>query len=177
MKQIGTILTLAAAIALPCAPATAKSRAERPPLTAEQVAAATRYALPHLYSSLQTQCSPVLSSNGYLALNRERLAKKFTDGADENWVLARDVLFQFSGQDADSAMADLPDEALKPFVDGMIGVMIAGKIKPADCDTAERVLETLDPMPADNVAQLIGVVVEKAEQSKRNKRQSRIKGE
>ena len=64
----------------------------------------------------------------------------------------------------DSAMlAEMPDDALKPFVTALLQQMVATEIKPAQCVDVERGLELIDPLPADNIAGLIGFMVEMAE--------------
>ena len=65
------------------------------------------------------------------------------------WLLLHPPLFEVMG-----------DAELRPFVNSLIGNLVAQEIKTDDCLAVERGLEILDPLPADNVAQLIGFLVE-----------------
>ena len=72
-----------------------------------------------------------------------------------------------------SAMLEMMgDEALRPFVDSLIASMVAQEIKPDSCGDIERGLEILDPLPAENVADLIGFAVEMAQRDKADEEQA-----
>jgi hypothetical protein len=60
-------------------------------------------------------------------------------------------------------IAALPEESLRPFVDGLVGQMIAGEIKPDSCGKIERGLELLAPLPPENVAGLFAFIAELTE--------------
>ena len=57
-------------------------------------------------------------------------------------------------------IAALPESSLRPFVDGLVGQMIAGEIKPDSCDKIERGMELLSPLPPENIAGLLAFVAE-----------------
>lgn len=133
--------------------------------SSSEIEGAVRFGLPALFEGYRASCSAQLSPDGYVAQNADRLAAKFTEGADAHWPAAKATLSTLSNdQGMDSAMlADLPDEALKPFVTALLQQMVAAEIKPSQCIDVERGLELIDPLPADNIAGLIGLVVEMAE--------------
>lgn len=133
-------------------------------ITAEEVAPAIRYAMPRLYRGVQERCADTLDPAGFMATNDERLFAKYSEGADAHWAAARDGLVALAseGEDDGSAeiFAQLPDEAIKPFVDAAIPALLASEIKLEDCAMIEELMEVVDPLPADNFAQLIGLIVE-----------------
>ena len=153
-----------AALALLTAPAGAQ--AAKPDISPVAAQAAARYALPQLLSGLRATCGPKLSANGYLARNGEALQARFAQGADAAWPAARVALMQLGSQDK-SGMArmfgQMPDSALKPFVDATITAMVASKLKAENCPDIERGLELLAPLPPENIAGLVGFFFEMAE--------------
>jgi len=130
-----------------------------------EIEGAVRFGLPALFAGYRATCSAQLSPDGYVAQNADRLVAKFADGADAHWPAAKAALSTLGDdQGMDSAMlAQMPDDALKPFVTALLQQMVATEIKPTQCIDVERGLELIDPLPADNIAGLIGFMVEMAE--------------
>jgi hypothetical protein len=62
--------------------------------------------------------------------------------------------------------AQMPDSALRPFIDAMISSMVATKIKADNCADVERGLELLAPLPPENIAGIIGFVIELSDKDK-----------
>ena len=144
-------------------PAQAQSNADP-----EEIASAVRFGLPALFEGYRTRCSATLSPEGFVAQNAERLAAKFADGADARWPEAKGALLSLGTDEGlePDLVAGMPDEALKPFVTGILQQMAATEIQPDQCSDVERGLELLDPLPADNIAGLIGFIVEIAGDTK-----------
>lgn len=132
------------------------------------IQSAVRYGLPALFAGFRATCSAELADDGYVARNADRLAAKFAQGADAHWPAARETLFmlgQDEGMDREM-LREMPDDALKPFVTALLQQMVATEVKPAQCPDIERGLELIDPLPADNIAGVIGFMVEMAEHDK-----------
>lgn len=68
-----------------------------------------------------------------------------------------------AGMDMKAMLSAMPEDALRPFVDALVGQMIAEQIKGESCGKIERGLELLSPLPSDNVGGLIAFVVELAD--------------
>ncbi len=132
----------------------------------EAFEAAALYALPHLLSGLRASCSDRLAPSGYLGTRGEALQAKFARGAEGSWSAAKVVLLEL-GAEKDPEMAQafstLPDESLRPFVDGLLTTIVATEIKPEQCGDVERGLELLAPMPVENIAGLVGFIVDLSE--------------
>jgi hypothetical protein len=141
-------------------------------LTPEATQAAVRYALPHLLSGVRATCGTRLSSKGFLATNGDAMLARFSQGSDAAWPAARVALLQLGKKD-NSGMAQMfdqmPDSALKPFVDATISAMVATKLKVENCTDVERGLELLAPLPPENIAGLVGFVIEMAERDDKAK--------
>jgi hypothetical protein len=162
MKRIAAIAALAA-LALPAA---AQARAD---LSPEATQAAVRYALPHLLAGIRSSCGPKLAQSGYLARNGAALLDRYSQGSEAAWPAARTALMALGGEkNAEMAqmLGQMPDSALKPFVDATISSMVATRLKVEDCDEVERGLELLAPLPPENIAGLAGFLLEMADRDK-----------
>lgn len=131
------------------------------------VASAARYAMPHVVSGIRTSCAPSLAPDGYLMANGDELVAKFADGSEAAWPGAKALLLEMASDDGENEgaqfIAQLPDESLKPFVDGILTTMVVNEIDEGQCADIERGLELLDPLPAENVSGLIGFILEMVE--------------
>lgn len=157
-------LASAALAALSLTLLSAPAHAQSQPGGAE-IESAVRFGLPALFAGFQATCSAELADDGYVARNADRLAAKFAQGADAHWPAAKEALFML-GEDEGldrEMLGEMPDDALKPFVTALLQQMVATEVKPAQCTDIERGLELIDPLPADNIAGLIGFMVEMAE--------------
>ena len=128
-----------------------------------EVSAATRYALPHAFDGFMTSCFDSLAPDGYAVTNADRLRVKFADGAEASWPGAKDLMMSMAREEAgemSTLLEMMEDDDLRPFVDGLITSLVASEIPTDDCEMIERGLEILDPMPADNVAMMVGFIIE-----------------
>ena len=165
-----TLLASAALASLSLTLASAPAHAQFEPgatdiASAADIESAVRFGLPALFAGFRATCSAELADDGYVARNTDRLAAKFAQGADAHWPAAKEALFTL-GKDEGlnrELLGEMPDDALKPFVTALLQQMVATDVKPAQCTDIERGLELIDPLPADNIAGLIGFMVEMAE--------------
>ncbi len=171
----GTLLIAAVSLSAPAS-------AQIDQLDPQAIEAATVYALPIAFDGFRKTCADRLAPDGFVAINENRLEAKFSAGAADAWPEAKAVLIEMAakeGDGADAFLRDLPDEALKPFVDGVFQSIIAGEIKPQQCGDIERGLELLDPMPVENIAGLLGFIIELDNRNKARKQaeeESRLRG-
>lgn len=132
---------------------------------------AVTYAMPLAYDAVRTTCTNRLTRGGFIATRGDAYMDQFRGRQSRAWPGAFRVLKSFmAGQDAGEAepggtdvtrlIAGMPESTIRPFVDGLIGQMIAEQIKPDDCGKIERGLEVVSPMPADNLGPLIGFLFE-----------------
>ena len=131
------------------------------------------YAMPIAYDAVSRSCSKQLKADGFIAQDGAAFIDNFRARQDSAWPGAFRLLKTFmaqndaekGGKDTDmtAMIAALPEDSLRPFVDGLVGQMIAQEIKPDSCSKIERGLELLSPLPVDNVAGLMGFVFELAD--------------
>lgn len=129
------------------------------------------YAMPIAFDAARTACANRLSRDGFMATGGEAFITQFRAGQNSAWPGAFRLLKTFmadesrAGADLDmtAMLSALPEDSLRPFVDGMVGQMIAAEIKGDSCAQIERGLELISPLPTDNVGGLFAFIAEMAD--------------
>jgi hypothetical protein len=136
------------------------------------------YAMPVAYDAARTACGDRFAASGFMARKGEAWVAAYRDGQDKAWPGALRVLKTFmaddaaakgaGGDDMGAIISALPDDALRPFVEAMVGQMIAKEIKPDSCGTIERAVELLSPLPGENIGGLVAFVLELDDKDKKS---------
>ncbi len=134
------------------------------------VSDAAVYAMPIAFDAARTVCANRLSRSGFMATKAEAFVAPFRAGQNKAWSgafrLLKIVMAQKNageeagGMDIGAMLSTMPESAVRPFVDELVGQMIAEEIKPDACGKIERGLELISPMPTENVGGLIALLVE-----------------
>lgn len=165
--------TFAAAVALVALPAQAGAQAAAkatPCLTEPEVRALATFAMPSALDGLIRNCTTHVGDAGFMTRNGAALVAGYAANKNAAWPMARKAFFRLGGdKDKESVemIAKLPDEALQPFVEGMIGGMVGAKLKPEQCRVADKMMRLLAPLPPENMVELLGTVVELATAGKK----------
>lgn len=119
------------------------------------------FALPSALGGAIKGCKPHLSANGYFATRGNEFLDRYAARKDGNWPMAKAAFLKLGGN-GDAKMADtfskLPDEAVKPFVEAMVGELVGSEIKPDQCKAIERGVRLLAPLPPENTAELVSFI-------------------
>jgi len=129
------------------------------------------YAMPIAFDAARTACANRLTRGGFMATEGDNYIAQFRSQQDKAWPGAFRMIKTFmadenkGGADASSAdistmIANMPEGALRPFLDALIGQMIAEEIKPDGCAKIERGLELISPLPTNNVGALVAFIIE-----------------
>ena len=158
-----TMAVLAAAITMPAQAAAAQADC----LSSAEVRALTTFAMPSVLTGLIDHCAPEVGSGGYMTTQGRNLVSSYAANQGSAWPTARKAFFRLAGtksgsSDATDMMAKMPDAALRPFVEGMIGGMIGAKLKPGQCAIADKMMRLLAPLPPENTSELLGTILELA---------------
>lgn len=165
---------LAPALALTALASTTAAQAQQTAcVNAADLSDAVIYAMPIAFDATRTACANRLSRDGFMAKQGDAYIAKFRAGQDKAWPGAFRFLKVYTDQNAaeDNAgdadmmamLSTMPQEALRPFVDALVGQMIAAEIKGDSCGKIERGLELVSPLPVENVAGLASFLVELSE--------------
>lgn len=164
---------IAPAIALVALASATTAQAQQACVNATDLGDAVLYAMPIAYDAVGTSCARELKADGFIARDGAGFIETFRARQDKAWPGAFRLIKTFmakdnaaeggSEPDMTAMIAALPEGSLRPFVDGLVGQMIADEIKPDSCAKIERGLELLAPLPADNIAGLFAFVAELAD--------------
>ena len=162
---------LAAAVAMPAQ--AAAQAAEAQCLAPAEVRALATFAMPSVLTGLIDRCSPEVGASGFMTTQGRDLVASYAVHKESAWPTARKAFFRLAGSKSDSSeatdlMAKMPDAALQPFVEGMIGGMIGSKLKPGQCAIADKMMRLLAPLPPENTSELLGTILELAEGDKKS---------
>ncbi len=118
------------------------------------------YALPAIISSIATQCTQSLPATSSLVQSGPIIAGRYQVEADKAWPVARvaiDRMFGFK-------IASITGETgTKKLIKMTLAKGIADQLKPADCPKIDRLLDILQPLPAQNMAAFFVAMMEFSE--------------
>jgi hypothetical protein len=159
-------LALGGAVALTIQPTVAAAQ-DRPCITEQEVSALVVYVVPIAIDGVRVRCVGQLSPSGFVAQRSGALQARYEALRDATWPEAKSAFLKFSNDrnfanDKDREFAEqfenLPDEALRPFIDGVLTQKLADEINGEECGEIERVMEAMDPFDPSAVGTLVGVI-------------------
>lgn len=150
-----------------CAAQPAIAQKQRPPaqgqLSEADAAALAHYAMPLAFAGVQAECQAHLPRSAYIYTGGDALAARLEAASAGSWPRARNAIFLIGGSNRDAEMAEvianMPEEAISPFVSEMIRSLVAQEMDAEVCVKVDRVLEMLDPLPPENLANLFGFIM------------------
>lgn len=137
-------------------------------LSEQEVTSLVTYALPVVMNSTMKTCSPQLSPQGYFATQGSGLVQRYAARKSAAWPQAKAALIKLGGNDdkMKDIVANLSDEALQPFAEGIVSAMVTRGIKPGQCKAIERGVRLLSPLPPENTAELVTFILVLADKPK-----------
>lgn len=158
-------LLVAAAIALQ---PTLSHAAETTCLTEKQAALLAGYALPSVITGATKRCSASLNGQSFLKANGPELAKRYSARKDETWPAAKSAFLTISKgkDDASKVFGQLSDSSLREMLDVVLEGMVAQEIPVTDCGKVDNFVRLLAPLPAENTAELVVMMVGLATEDK-----------
>lgn len=152
--------TVAAAAAIAFQPVVAKAE-EAPCITPKQAASLAGYALPSVISGTTKRCETSLSAQSFLKTGGSALAQRYATRKAETWPAAKAAFLAMSkGKDeASKVFTQLPDSSLREMVDVVLEGMIAQEIPVEDCSKIDNFVRLLAPLPPENTAELVVLMI------------------
>ncbi len=136
-------------------------QAQRPCLTEAQVEDMTLFALPPLLEAAATACASALPADAYLATGGRALARTLAAESSGHWAGASAALAQM-GKEFPTGLSEATARGL---VHDLTAGALAAKEGQAQCGRIDRVADLLSPLPPRNLAGLVVLVVEVANES------------
>lgn len=131
-----------------------------PPEQAEDL---VTYLLPAALDAAGTKCATNLPPSAAMLQTDSAQYAKYQHSAEQAWPGAKQVIGVLAG---DKFPKDMDLEAVRPMIDAMIPTMIAGEIKPGDCETIDQFYTLLEPLPSANLAGLAVLIIQQATDKK-----------
>lgn len=131
-------------------------------LNRNEVRGMVAYMLPIFGSALIERCKTRLPSDSYLVTRGPKLVSALQAGQEAAWPAARSAFIKISGdgdEDTIDAMNALPESTMRPLIEGMVDEEFIGDVKTRDCKDADRIMKTMEPLPAANVVDLVTELV------------------
>jgi hypothetical protein len=157
----------AAALAL-FALATPLAAQDRPQLSETEVNAVALYSMPHAFRALQTRCAAQLPADAYIRTQGDALGTRLDRASRGRFPAARAALTRLvtsENPQMATLLAQLPADNVEPLARELIAGKVQSEVNLSDCAKYNRVLELLDPLPPENLASLMGVLVVEAQAS------------
>ncbi|MCE7797970.1 hypothetical protein LWE61_15585 [Sphingobium sufflavum] len=155
MKQVRTAAMVLMLALTPCAAIAATQGAC---MTDAEAEALVQYALPDIIDQLGAACATSLPATGYLTRNRGDLIARYRQAAAPALPTARHAFGKMTGIKA-AQMKTMQDGTLRDLLGIGIAEAIGGNLKPRDCTTVDTVVELTAPLPPQNMAKLIGMLL------------------
>jgi len=161
-----SLIPLAAACLL-ASPAVAHAQ-DGPCITADEFSSLAGYALPNVITAAQKRCAATLAPQAFLNTGGPALATRYAARKPATWAVARAAFLKLSasGNKSASFLKDIPDESLQEVLDVFIEGMVSQEIPLEECGTIDEFVRLLAPLPPENMAELVGKVVELSTKSK-----------
>ncbi len=149
-----------AASALACQPVMAQTQMA-PCITPKQAASLAGYALPSVISGTTKRCDTALTEKSFLKTNGPALAQRYATRKTETWPAAKAAFLAMSKgkDDASKIFSQLPDTSLREMVDVVLEGMIAQEIPVGECGKIDNFVRLLAPLPPENTAELVALMV------------------
>lgn len=157
MKRLFALVVLGSAVVIPGI----AQAAEPVCLTPSEFTALSTYALPSLIRGTAERCTPVLPSGAFLRSDGEKLAQRYSVKRDAAWPGAKQAFLKIGSAKSPEAaqiIGKMSDETLKPMVDELVTGAVSQQLPEDRCKPVDRALRLLSPLPAENTAELIGVI-------------------
>ena len=161
---------LASALALTALASAQAAQAQQACIAPEDAADAVIYVMPAAYDATLKSCKKQFNEETFLtSADGNNFIEQFRTQQDERWggtfrFLKVFISAQSEGEEGMAEMiAAMPEESLRPFVDGILGQVIGEQIKTDTCASIDRGAELLSPLPAENVGGLVAFILELVE--------------
>jgi hypothetical protein len=133
------------------------AEAEKPCMEPAEAQALVTFILPGAFDALTDQCKATLPADAVLTRSGKALAERYRPEADAAWPIAK---MAFSKVTDTSVLKLLDDATLKKLVLAGIAGELPKQVKPKDCVTVDRFVTALEPLPAKNIALLLGALID-----------------
>ena len=132
---------------------------------------AITYAMPIAYDAVMQSCDTRYSQDSFMRSGGLSFTNQFRDKQDAAWpgafALIQVFMAREAGAESEQATSalfeSLPEEALRPFIDGIVQQGVMQEVKPDTCGDIEHALELLAPLPVENFSGILSFIAQMAD--------------
>lgn len=164
---------LASSLALAALASAQGAQAQEACVAPQDLTDTITYAMPIVYDSIKGKCAAQFRASTFMRDDGDAFVDQFRAKQDEAWPGALRLLKVFmaqrsGGEDQSSALiASLPEESLRPFVDGIVSVALTERLgadlKPETCHDVAEAMELIAPLPVENISGLVTFLARQAD--------------
>jgi hypothetical protein len=133
------------------------AQAAPPCLTADEAQGLMTYALPLVVLGLRKHCLTSLPATAALIQAGPLMAARYQPDADAAWPVAQVAIDKLSGVKLAAIMGP---KAGKGLIDLVVAEGLINQVKAEDCPLIDRMIDTVQPLPASNMATLVTAMME-----------------
>lgn len=151
-------IKIGAALALASLPSAIQAQAGAACVSKAEATALFAYVLPEVTTALRDKCAASLPSNSFMAGGSAELIGRFRANAQGQWPMAKSAMLKMMGEDEPEGariMRAMPDEGLRALFNTAFTIGMTDMVKAKDCQTVDRFAQTLAPLPAPNMVELL----------------------
>ena len=160
MRNLATIM---AALSLVLPGIAHAADAPAPCLTSAEFTALASYAMPSAITGIGQRCVPTLAPGSFLGSDAGALSARYAAAKPAAWPGAKAAFFKLgAGSSSDSAqlLKLMPDATLQQILDPLVTNMVVQHLPADACPVIDRALRLLAPLPPENTAGIISLLVE-----------------
>lgn len=153
------IYTLIASVLI-TAPGIAQAK-KMPCLSSSEFSSLIGCALPSAIRGTTLRCSAILPEGAFLRTEGQELAERYAALNSETWPDAKAAFIKLSSDKEDVAkvLREIPDESLQEMFAILLEGMISSQIALDKCETVDRFMRLLSPLPPENTTELVTLIV------------------
>jgi hypothetical protein len=116
------------------------------------------YVLPDVVGSVVTKCRPTLRPDGYFSTRGSQLAERLAVGKEAAWPMARAAFRKMGGDFKGQPKAGLSERTIRSLIDNEMIAKLTTELPLTMCRDIEAIVAPLDPLPAENMVQLLAAI-------------------
>lgn len=121
------------------------------------------YALPQVIDGAGQRCAQSLPEGAYMRRHGKELVARYSGQKERYWPGARTAFLKLGAKkdkQFGQIASQLPDESLRPLMDVTVSGLVSQAIPLDACEKIDLALDLLSPLPPENTAGLIALLVE-----------------
>jgi len=127
-------------------------------IDANEIRGFVGYVLPDVVGTVVTKCGPTLRPDGYFNTRGSQLGERLAVGKEAAWPMARSAFRKMGGDFKGQPKAGLSERTIRSLIDNEMVTKLTSQLPLTMCRDIESIVAPLDPLPAENMVQLLAAI-------------------